>query len=419
MKSIITLLLTIILIIDHSKNINAQVANYAFSQSMGTYTTITANTNASSTGVVPQWSGSTGTSTRIQNIGLPFPICYNGVSQNVVSQHSNGYIQFSSSISPNTTSTPISTLNNSISAFGADLEAAGTSSFGARISGIQIGNAPFRYIIFQWGYASLASSMWRRVGLTNDLLHFQIYLYETTNVIETRYYITQARPSSAVTGVEVGLRGASASDFNNRMMSIDALWMNNNVPGSGVSSTMRFGNGTAVKPNHNTSGQQCLIFRWTPQYDPVGSPQMTNCYFSPLPVELSEFTGETGDKINKLLWTTTTEYNSDYFIVEHSLNGGEWYEVGRVNSIGNSTTPVNYELDHRAFVASTYNFYRLKQVDIDGKTKTYNMIFIDNRDSKKDLVKTVNLMGQEVGPFYQGMVIDIYSDGTTEKYYKQ
>lgn len=50
--------------------------------------------------------------------------------------------------------------------------------------------------------------------------------------------------------------------------------------------------------------------------------------------------------------------------------------------------------------------------------KNYNMIYVDNREAKKDLVKTVNLMGQEVGPFYEGMVIDVYSDGTTEKYYK-
>lgn len=420
MKSTLTTLTSFCAILCVSVNSYAQVANYAFSQSMGTYTTITANTTPVVAGTSnPVWSGTAGATTRIDNIGLPFNICVNGVSNiNRVSMHSNGYIQFSSAISPTSVTTPISSLNNVVSAFGADLEAKGTSSMGARLSGIQIGSAPFRYLTFQWGYASLASAMWRRVGFTNDFLHFQIVLYETTNVIETRYYITTAA-AGAVTGVEVGLRGSSAADYNNRRMTTNGLWLNNNVAGIATSSTMNFGNGTVTKPDHNATGQQCLIFRWTPQYDPVGSPNMTACYYSPLPVELSEFNGEALEKMNKLSWITNTEHNSDYFIVEHSLNGGEWNYVGRVKSAGNSTSTVNYELEDRAFQAGTYNFYRLKQVDIDGKTKTYNMIYVDNRDAKKDLVKTVNLMGQEVGPFYQGMVIDVYSDGTTEKYYKQ
>jgi hypothetical protein len=58
MKSITKALLALIIVFGITKTGNSQVANYAFSQSMGTYTTITANTNASSTGVVPQLSTS-------------------------------------------------------------------------------------------------------------------------------------------------------------------------------------------------------------------------------------------------------------------------------------------------------------------------------------------------------------------------
>lgn len=162
------------------------------------------------------------------------------------------------------------------------------------------------------------------------------------------------------------------------------------------------------------------IFRWTPVVTDPGAPvgTISNCAIVPLPVELSEFGVESHEKMNHLYWTTVSELNSDYFIVERSLNGAEWDYVGNTKAAGNSNDEINYRMEDRAFTSSI-NYYRLKQVDFDGSTKVYGLVSIDNRESKKDLVKTVNLMGQEVGPFYQGMVIEIYSDGTTEKYLKQ
>jgi hypothetical protein len=182
---------------------------------------------------------------------------------------------------------------------------------------------------------------------------------------------------------------------------------------------MRFGDGTAVKPNHNTTGQQCLIFRWSPVGGPSADPaDHSGCYFSPLPVELTAFNVEAKEKTNRIYWTTATEQNSDYFDVERSVNGGEWDNVGRIQSAGNSSSTIHYELEDRSF-EPTINYYRLKQVDFDGTTKYYNIVSIDNRTSKSELLKTVNTMGQEVNEFFKGMVIEIYSDGSTQKYYRQ
>lgn len=288
---------------------------------------------------------------------------------------------------------------------------------GVRISGVQIGTAPFRYIIFQWRPGTIGASWWRRVGYTNDQLHFQIRLYETSNVIEFRYYIPQARPSSAVTGVEVGLRGASASDFNVRTMSSNVNWHNNNSAGTAIGNQMLFGNGTVVKPNHNVTGQTGLIFRWVPPNDPLSAPTSSTCY-NPLPVELYDFQAHVVKNQNRIEWVTTSEVNSDYFIVERSLNGGEWDRVGTVKSAGNSNVLINYELVDNSF-ESTINYYRLTQVDFDGTSKIYDMIYADNRISSPDLVKIYNLFGQEVGEDTKGFVIELYSDGSSKKYFKE
>jgi hypothetical protein len=399
-------------------NVYAQVANYAFTQEMGTYVPIDFNTDPSWTGVVPRYSGSSGSSTRINNIGLPFSFCYQGVSYDVLSMHSNGYLQFTNSISPSSISTPISSLNNVISGFGTDLETSGSSSMGARLTGIQVGTAPFRYLTFQWGNAAM-NSFWKRTGITlNERIHFQIVLYETTNVIEFRYYIEQARPSSAITGVQVGLRGSSSADFNNRSMSSNTLWLNNNSAGASINSTMLFGDGVNVKPNHNPSGLQCLVFRWTPVGGPSADPEdISGCYFSPLPVDLTNFNVNASRASNHIYWSTASEENSDYFEVERSLDGEQWSSIGRVLAAGNSTTERDYSLEDKSFDAEI-NYYRLKQVDYDGTTKIYQIVSADNRDKNREVIKVTNAMGQEVNKYFRGVVIEIYSDGTTRRLYR-
>jgi len=442
----------------------SQVANYAFSETTGIYSSVHINGLASTTG--------RGTSVAIGNtsntsdshiddvVNIPFAFCLGGsgagttfASGTSVSMHHNGYIVFSPTLPDAPAGTqryrPLAYYNNSMSAFGAPLtNGSSISWYGARIQG----TTPNRVVIFQWGGIDLGANNWNRSdgygggGSDRDQLHFQIRLYETTNVIEFHYFITN--PSSATgagslrQNIQVGLRGASAADFNVRRSAANVPWNGNSTAGTALpgnteidANNMHFNNvrndnnnrpsGGPFTTQGSTTGPvagvgPCTIFRWTPVPTIPSSPTpgvISNCAPVPLPVELSEFTAEAGDKVNTIKWTTVSEQNSDYFIVERSLNGADWDFAGRVKSAGNSTSEINYTLEDRAFT-NFINYYRLKQVDIDGVTKTYNMIYVDNREAKKDLVKTVNLMGQEVGLFYEGMVIDVYSDGTTEKYYK-
>ncbi len=85
-----------------------------------------------------------------------------------------------------------------------------------------------------------------------------------------------------------------------------------------------------------------------------------------LPVTLTAFTALQQEKSVLLQWQTSQEQNSSYFSLERSGNGAEWSSLATVNAAGNSTTPRFYRYtDTRPLQGM--NYYRLKQVDMDGK----------------------------------------------------
>jgi hypothetical protein len=94
-----------------------------------------------------------------------------------------------------------------------------------------------------------------------------------------------------------------------------------------------------------------------------------------LPLELIVFNGWYNGIENELHWTTATEINSDYFGVEKSLNGIDFYPIGEVNAAGNSLVEMHYEFfDDDPSIGM--NYYRLKMMDIDGIYEYSNTIAI-------------------------------------------
>lgn len=85
-----------------------------------------------------------------------------------------------------------------------------------------------------------------------------------------------------------------------------------------------------------------------------------------LPIELTNFEVRLNGKNEvDVFWTTTTEINNDFFIVERSIDGRLFEEITMVDGAGNSTISINYRaLDTSPVIG--INYYRLKQVDFDG-----------------------------------------------------
>jgi len=87
---------------------------------------------------------------------------------------------------------------------------------------------------------------------------------------------------------------------------------------------------------------------------------------NPLPVELIEFTASLNDADQvDLNWTTASEVNNAYFSIERSRDGKNFEEIGQVTGAGTTADMQHYHhLDPMPY--SGYNYYRLRQVDLDG-----------------------------------------------------
>ncbi|MEM9918040.1 MAG: PKD domain-containing protein [Bacteroidota bacterium] len=88
---------------------------------------------------------------------------------------------------------------------------------------------------------------------------------------------------------------------------------------------------------------------------------------SPLPVELVDFSARAASKEQAVLlnWETASEINNDYFEIEKSRDGMEWFVIERQKGKGNTNQPTYYRAkDLKPF--SGQNYYRLRQVDFNG-----------------------------------------------------
>ena len=136
-----------------------------------------------------------------------------------------------------------------------------------------------------------------------------------------------------------------------------------------------------------------------------------------LPIELISFSGEKNLNYNELNWSTATERDNDYFILEYSENGNDWELISRIPGAGNSIEIINYSFPHYGFNKSNINYYRLSQFDYDGKSKEYPVISMDNR-GEIEIEKILDLSGREVQENYMGIILIYFKGGGFEKRYK-
>ena len=96
---------------------------------------------------------------------------------------------------------------------------------------------------------------------------------------------------------------------------------------------------------------------------------------TPLPVELLSFSGRNQNNTNLLTWATTNEVNNAYFEIERSQNAIEFVKIGVINANLSNENIKNYAFSDVSFTETT-NYYRLNQVDNNGKTDYSKIIAI-------------------------------------------
>jgi hypothetical protein len=86
---------------------------------------------------------------------------------------------------------------------------------------------------------------------------------------------------------------------------------------------------------------------------------------NPLPIELLYFNAAPTDNHVLLEWSTATESDNDFFVVEKTKDGVNFEEVAKIDGAGNSSFILKYQtLDENPYPGKSY--YRLQQVDFSG-----------------------------------------------------
>lgn len=127
---------------------------------------------------------------------------------------------------------------------------------------------------------------------------------------------------------------------------------------------------------------------------------------NPLPVELLSFKAELINNEVELNWTTATEINNAFFSLEKSKDGINFIEFASVLGAGNSNEIIDYSyLDEDPY--SGLSYYRLKQVDYDGKFEYSDIVSIINNDENK--LSILNAYSYE-----QALSVSVYNPAKEE-----
>jgi hypothetical protein len=192
-------------------------------------------------------------------------------------------------------------------------------------------------------------------------------------------------PAGCTYHVRASMRGwntncsASGADGDNNLRVDDVAGAKSPLVGfSNVNLTDNFtltGPGTIRVSGRSNRADEIIA------YGVIGSPCAT-CDYDILPVDLLSFSAELSENAVILRWKTASEENNAFFDIEKSVDGKNWIFLNRVNSNGNSFKTKSYDLFDYEPVAGT-SYYRLKQVDFDGKFSYSKIVSVQYFSAKK------------------------------------
>jgi hypothetical protein len=125
----------------------------------------------------------------------------------------------------------------------------------------------------------------------------------------------------------------------------------------------------------------------TPDYRPTQtSIALDNFDFTDpiLPISLLSFTGETVKAQNILYWQTASENGNRGFDLQRSADGRNFSSIAFIGSKainGNSSSKISYTYTDASPLEGS-SFYRLKQLDNNGRSSISNIVLLNRYDSK-------------------------------------
>ena len=267
-------------------------------------------------------------------------------------------------------------------------------------SSFTVNNRVFKFIVISPQFVKWPSSTDVRAIITYAIDHYRVDI--------SRIYLTGLSMGGGATWQFAGgalvntkllaailpVSGASPpTDAKCANMAIDNLpvWATHNLNDPTVKSSYTTTYVNTINSNPNTPNPRAVatIFNagghdaWTQTYDPNWRPNGLNVFewmlqfqnTKMLPVELADYTAYKNDKSSiKIDWSTSFENNNRYFILERSFNGANFSVLDTIKAINTSNGGSYSYTDTKPFELD--NFYRLKQVDLDGKTTTFKVLSV-------------------------------------------
>ncbi len=184
--------------------------------------------------------------------------------------------------------------------------------------------------------------------------------------------------SPAVSGEELALHIYDITGVTNDATSVITLVAKVKMTNTLTSNVIPTAN-VDFKRTVNTDNSITMQFYQVVNHNAFAAHSITFKEDGTLPVSLSSFTASLVKNQNQLNWSTSSETNNAGFEIESSLDGINYNKIGFVASKApNSNQNLNYTFQDKLAQHGT-TYYRLKQVDLDGKFSYSDIRFINNQ----------------------------------------
>lgn len=123
---------------------------------------------------------------------------------------------------------------------------------------------------------------------------------------------------------------------------------------------------------------------------PPGASYPTLSTGAVLPVKLSSFKVNNDVRRVRIEWTTASEQDNDRFEIERSSDGTLWETVANVKAKGTPSSKTSYLAFDNSPLSNVVNYYRLKQIDLDGRYSFSEVRTVKLSDSKGTVIVSPN-----------------------------
>ncbi len=191
--------------------------------------------------------------------------------------------------------------------------------------------------------------------------------------------VTQPTPGEVIITLNFnGAPGASISSSSSYIPVIDIIFS--------ISDPSKH---TSIKWQMNESSPPTFDAVEDDGYGNIDEGSFSGIPINTLPVTLIHFNAGIKNALTSILWTTASEINNDYFMVERSADGKNFNSIAWVQGAGNSESIKEYSaIDPDPLPGISY--YRLRQTDYNGDFQIFYIVAVNNKQGINTGIKNLN-----------------------------